>query len=143
MSLLGDDTVSMESLKIGIGILICFFIFSVTARGEVTGTGITQIAYFNKAFGHLHRRPDVDSSTITVVDCNTVATLMGSHDPWYRVKIGIYEGYIKQDNLAKGSVECFQRKYPRFFEMMKIEPGEQYYWGKLYDRYEQARTKVQ
>ena len=133
----------MESLKVGIGILICSFILSVTVQGEVTGTGTARIAYFNKAFGHLHRRPDVDSATTTLVDCNTVATIMANNEPWYRVKIGIYEGYIKKNNLTGNPVDCFQKSYPRFFEMMKIEPGEQYYWGKLYDRYEQARTKVQ
>ena len=105
----------------------------------------TRISYFKKMFGHLRRHPYANSSTLTVLDCNTPVTIEDgkkSDEQWYRVKVGVYEGYVKKKNISSGRVDCFQKKYPHFWATIKIEPGEQYYWGKLYDRYEQARSKV-
>ena len=146
MSLLGDDSISMESLKIVAIWIILEGLFFPLALAKVTGDGPVRIAYFNKIFGHLRRHPYANSSTLTVLDCNTSITIVNGNgrksEQWYHVKVGIYEGYVKKNNLSFQRVECFQKKYPHFFGAIKIDPSEQYHWGKLYDRYEQARTRI-
>ena len=149
MSLLGDDSVQMEGLmKVAVVFILSLgYLFFPLCRSEGAEKGAVKIAYFNKIFGHLHRRSDVNSSTLTVLDCNTPATIIfdgakKGRAKWYYVKAGVYEGFIKKINVSFAPVECFQKKYPRFFESIKMDPGEQYHWGKLYGRYEAARSKV-
>ena len=116
--------------------------------GESVQKGTARIVYFNKIFGHLSRHPYANSSTLTILDCNTPMTIVEDGEKkkktgqWYHLTVGVYRGYIKESNLSFSPVECFQKKYPHFFGAIKIEPGEQYHWGRLYDRYEQARTRV-
>ena len=123
------------------------YLFFLPGRVAALEKGAAKIAYFNKIFGHLHRRPDVNSSTLTVLDCNTILNII--HDgaqkgnsQWYYIKSGIYEGFVGKNHVSFAPVRCFQKKYPHFFESVKIDPGDRYYWGKLYDRYETAQTKV-
>ena len=146
MPFLGDDSVSVEGLT-KVLFVVPVILFLSPVRVEAVKSNSVRIAYFNKIFGHLRRHPYGNSSTLTVLDCNTPVAIMEKKgkkrdEQWYPVEVGVYEGHVKKSHISFGKGECFQKKYSHFFGAMKIEPSEQYHWGKLYDRYEQAKTKV-
>ena len=128
-------------------LFILGYIIFLPSQAEAAEKATVRIAYFNKIFGHLHRRPDVNSSTLTILDCNTPVTFTADSTQkgsarWYYIKAGVYQGYVIKSNISFSPAVCFRKKFKKFFELIKIDPGEQYYWGKIYDRYEQIRTKV-
>jgi hypothetical protein len=44
--------------------------------------------------------------------------------------------------ISRRKPECFQDRYPRFFDNVALELSDMYYWGKLFDQYVEGRSKV-
>ena len=154
MSFMGNDSVQMEGLMKKIFILYLFiFSLQLTAQEQkVLGT-----RYFIKTFGHIHKGPDAQSSSLTGIMCGTKLKVLEAKDiarDWLLVEVGGEKGYVLQaytsetspksyrDEVSSQDIVCFQGMYPRFFSELNLNITEQFYWGKLYDHYASGESKV-
>ena len=130
----------MESIKI-----LVFFIF-FSAYAATPSSKLVGVFYYKNIFGSLHQGPSQYSSVLTTISCGHPVKVYESSDKtkekWANVKVGAYTGYVLKDFLATKKVECFQDKYPRFFENLQMDLADYYYWGRLYDQYIQGKSKV-
>ena len=102
--------------------------------------------YFKELFGHLHEKNSVKSSTLTTIACGhpvKVYSKQEANSSWLKVKVASYDGFIEENSLSSTRVKCFQDKYPRFFDSLKIEISDIYYWGLLQDQFIIGKTRVQ
>lgn len=114
---------------------------------------ILRVAYFQPTFGHVHRNPTRYSSSLTTISCGQpikVYKLISKNGRpvtvfsknWNYVKVGPYEGYIDQKYLTETKPDCFQDRYPKFFDSLGLDLTELYYWGRLYDQYVFGKSRV-
>ncbi len=133
-------------------ILILFLLFGQAHLPAMDKTRVVQIGYFNKIFGHIHRNASRYSQSLTTIACNhpvkVLAKVSGKKeelifsDKWHFVKVGPYRGYINKDYVSSSKVDCFQDRFPRFFDQMEVDITESYYWGRLNDLYIQGKSKL-
>ena len=111
-----------------------------------------RVAYFKNIFGHIHQNTSKYSTSLSTLSCGHPVKIYkkqykGGHsqiifnEKWNMVKVGPYQGYIQAEFLSKTKVKCFQDKYPKFFDEMKLEISDMYYWGRLYDQYVTGNSK--
>lgn len=113
--------------------------------------------YFSETFGHVHKGPDSQSSSLTGIMCGTKLKVLESKDApagWLLVEVGDEKGYVLQkytsqmapksyrDDVGANDIVCFQGMYPRFFSDLNLNITEQYFWGRLYDHYSFGESKV-
>lgn len=113
--------------------------------------------YFSETFGHIHKGPDAQSSSLTGIMCGTKLKVLEAKDipaGWLLVEVGDDKGYVLQkytsqtlpksyrDNAGAGDKICFQGMYPRFFSDLNLNITEQFFWGRLYDHYVSGESKV-
>jgi hypothetical protein len=114
---------------------------------------ILRVAYFNPIFGHVHRNPSRYSSSLTTISCGhpiKVLKLVPAkgrpvtvfNKVWHFVKVGPYEGYIDGKYLNEKKPNCFQDRYPKYFDALELDLTELYYWGRLYDQYVFGKSRV-
>lgn len=111
-----------------------------------------EVQYFRQIFGVVHQNTSRYSTALTTISCNHPVKLIrlvdakgkevASNDTWAFVKVGAYEGYLVRENLAKQKNDCFQDRYPKFFDSFEPDLSELYYWGRLYDQYVNGKSKV-
>ena len=154
---MGDDPVSVESMKRGHAYYLFFVLFfylipvvSYSAlEKKVNWCFFTLKIYF----GHLHQNPSRYSSSLTTVSCGhpikvfevirpNMSSLKVINDIWAMVKIGPYDGYMRRDHLSSKNIFCFQDEFPKFFENFDLDISELYHWGRLYDLYVEGKSKV-
>ena len=115
---------------------------------------ILRIAYFKPIFGHVHRNASPYSSSLTTISCGhpikVYKIIPKSGRPvtvfnkkFHFVKVGPYEGYVSIDYLSEKKVDCFQDRYPKFFDELDMDLTELYYWGRLYDQFIFGKSRVQ
>lgn len=144
----------MESLKhkliLVLGLMTLSELQAQSVEGKKTVLGT---AYFNQIFGHVHQNPSRYSKSLTAIACAHPVKVMSLEvkpgekkesfaENWKLVKAGPYEGYIHGDYLTAKRPECFQDRYPRFVNELGLELTDMFYWGKLYDHYEQGRSQI-
>jgi hypothetical protein len=115
---------------------------------------VEAVYYFRHAFGHVHQNPSLSSMSMTTIACNhpvKILKVAGAekkqenllvNKDWYFVRVANYDGYLHQNTLSQKRVECFQDKYPRYFESLNLEVNDLFYWGKIYDHYIYGRSKA-
>lgn len=103
--------------------------------------------YFEKFMGHVHKNPSASSSSMTTIQCAHPIKVI--EDPevrtpegWLYVKVGEDKGFITSKFLSNKRPKCFQEKYPKFFMNLNLDLTDMYYWGRLYDQYEQGESKI-
>lgn len=64
------------------------------------------------------------------------------HNRWKYISAGPYEGYIMKDFISSEAPECFQDKYPRFFENLELSITDMHFWGRLYDHFLIEETEI-
>lgn len=111
-----------------------------------------EVNYFRQIFGVVHQNPSHYSAALTTISCNHPLKLirlvdasgkeLRGNEDWVFVKVGAYEGYLANQNVSKQRVECFQDRYPKFFDSFDADLSELYYWGRLYDQYVSGKSKV-
>jgi len=111
------------------------------------------VLYFNQLFGQLHLTPSRYSTTLTAVACGHPVKIYQLkkqglpgmtifNNDWNYASVGPYEGYIGAEFLSKEKPDCFQDRYPKFFDSFELDISEIYYWGRLYDLYLHGKSKV-
>ena len=113
------------------------------------------VRYLNAMYAHIHQNPNRFSVSLTTISCAHPMRLLSLvsgeqgkapieifNKEWRLVKAGPYEGYIRDSFLSEKKPECFQDRYSKFFEAMKLEIADMYYWGRLNDLYDYGHTKV-
>ena len=126
---------------------------SNNTAGEVEKKNIG-VRYLNIPYAHIHQNPNRFSAGLTTISCAHPLRMMGLvavkgqapleifNKEWRFVKAGPYEGYVRNAFLSEQKPDCFQDKYSKFFEGLKLEIADMYYWGRLYDLYDYGHTKV-
>lgn len=129
----------MESIA---KIITIFMMTSSFASERTVGT-----LYFEKFMGHVHKNPSASSSSMTTIQCAHPIKVI--EDPevrtpegWLYVKVGEDKGFITSKFLSNKRPKCFQEKYPKFFMNLNLDLTDMYYWGRLYDQYEQGESKI-
>ena len=126
-------------------LIILIFILSPLAMAK-NKNSYRGIFYFKEIFGHLHEKSLVSSTTLTTIACGhpvKVYAKQVAHSKWLKVRVAAYDGFIEKKSLSSSKVKCFQDKYPRFFDSLKVEISDIYYWGMLQDQYIVGKTRVQ
>ncbi len=101
------------------------------------------IRYYKNMFGHIHRNSSKESASLTTVACGHPLRVIGNRADWMMVKIDDQKGHVLQNWLLDRKPDCFQNKYPKFFNALNLELSELYYWGRLYDHYISGRSEIQ
>ncbi|PIK16501.1 hypothetical protein [Halobacteriovorax sp. JY17] len=131
--------------------LILFLFLNVTMAQEQTKV-LDKVMYVNKIFAQVHKSPSKHSIYLTTTECGHPVKVFKMisktrsrvlfNRTWKIVKVGSYDGYMNGDYLSATKVECFQDKYPKFFDSMNLEINDMFYWGKLYDQYVTGKSRA-
>jgi len=132
--------------------LLIFVLSSSYASLAASGDKVLGVYYFNNLFGHIHQNPSKYSTTLTTLSCGHPVRLIGKklskkstkivfNKKWNLIKVGPYKGYVQQHFLSKKRVNCFQDRYPKFFDALKLEITDMYYWGRLKDQYVNGKSQ--
>lgn len=100
------------------------------------------VKYLNSTWGHVHQNSSRYSTSLTTVSCGHPIKIFQVGDDWHKVQAGPYTGFIASNQLVDKKPTCLQDKYPRFFDDLKLEITEMYYWGKLYDHYIDGKSRL-
>lgn len=128
-----------------------FLILLITqARANTVSTDekVVGIFYFKPIFGHVHQASQRTSASLTTIQCSHPVKVIESSkvsvsSEWAYVQVADHRGFILKDYLVTKRPECFQGKYPKFFDGLNLDLSELYYWGRLYDHYYHGETRVQ
>ncbi len=116
---------------------------------------LLHVAYYKNIFGHIHKNPSRYSQSLSTIECGhpvKIYVLVNLQNKskqelfegrFHYVKVGPYEGYIDKSYLTLKRGDCFQDRFPRFFDHLELELTDMYYWGKLYDQYVYGKSRVQ
>lgn len=123
---------------------------SFLSFAETTSTDekVVGIFYMTPMFGHVHQSSVRTSASLTTIQCAHPVKVIESSKvsvsaEWAYVQVAEYRGFIMRQFLSEKKPECFQGKYPKFFDSLNMDLSELYYWGRLYDHYVQGETRVQ
>ena len=129
-------------------LILC--LFSLLTRAETTSTDekVVGVFYLTPLFGHVHQSALRTSPSLTTIQCahpvKVIESSKVSVSPeWAYVQVAEYRGFILKHYLAQKKPECFQAKFPKFFDSLNLDLSELYYWGRLYDHYVYGETRVQ
>lgn len=131
-------------MKNTLAALLIFLSFGVLAKESAV-----RVAYYNHLFGHIHKNPSRYSMSLSTISCGHPIKILGvkgkiiEREGYYKVHVGPYKGYISKQYLNRKKPNCFQDRYPRFFDNLDLSLTDMYYWGKLYDQYVNGRSTVQ
>lgn len=118
------------------------------ANSAPTDEKVVGTFYLKPIFGHVHQTAARNSASLTTIQCSHPVRVIESSKvqvgrEWAYVQVADYRGFILREYLSEKRPECFQGKYPKFFDSLNLDLAELYYWGKLYDQYVQGETRVQ
>lgn len=101
--------------------------------------------YFTKTFGHVHQHPLDNSNSLTILQCAHFLEVLDKEKldaDWAYVKVGEDKGYIRKDFLSDKKPNCWQEKYPRFFQSLNLDLTQMYFWGRLSDHYIEGKSSL-
>ncbi|MFY7991818.1 MAG: hypothetical protein ACOVP4_00880 [Bacteriovoracaceae bacterium] len=131
-----------------ITLLILMISFSTLAETVAEDEKVVGVFYFSPILGHVHQSPKELSSSLTTIQCGHPIKVIEStkvkvSPEWSYVQVADFKGFILKSYLVASRPECFQGRYPKFFDGLNLDLSELYYWGRLYDNYLQGQSKVQ
>lgn len=116
---------------------------------ETTSTDerVVGVFYFRPMFGHIHQSSAKTSASLTTIQCSHPVKVIESSKvevgpEWAYVQVADHRGFILKHFLSEKRPDCFQGKYPKFFDALNLDLSELYYWGRLNDQYIQGETRV-
>jgi hypothetical protein len=117
------------------------------ANSTSTDERMVGIFYLRPILGHVHQSSVRTSPSLTTIQCGHPVKIIESSKvsvapEWAYVKVADYNGFILKQYLSEKRPDCFQAKYPKFFDALNLDLAELYYWGRLYDHYVQGETRV-
>jgi len=123
---------------------------SILSFAETSSTDekVVGIFYMKPLFGHVHQSSVRTSASLTTIQCAHPVKVIESSkvsvsEEWAYVQVADYRGFIMKQYLSEKKPDCFQGKYPKFFDALNMDLTELYYWGRLYDHFVQGETRVQ
>lgn len=133
-------------------IILLFFLTQASAFAN-SNLRLLKISYLKNTFGHIHQNASRSSTSLTTLSCGhpikvyEVTNKAGQKfttfaSGFFYVSAGNYYGYIQSSFLVDKKPNCFQKKYPKFFDALSLEITDFYYWGRLYDQYSQGKSTV-
>lgn len=129
--------------------LVLLSLFSLSLCSFAKGEKTLRVAYYKNLFGHIHKNASRYSQSLSTISCGHPIKVLGvkgqevQSGDFYKVKVGPYVGFIDRKYLSSKKQNCFQDRYPRFFDNIGLSLSDMYYWGKLYDQYVYGRSAVQ
>lgn len=158
MSLLGNYSIPLEGIIVMNNVKSLFISTLLLASSPSIAKGAEQkkvldkVMYVNKIFAQVHKNPSRHSIYLTTTECGHPVkvyklvsknrTRVSFNRTWKIVKVGAYDGYIDGEYLSSKKVDCFQDKYPKFFDSLNLEISDMFYWGKLYDQYVSGKSRA-
>ncbi len=112
-----------------------------------TDEKLVGIYYFTPTFGHVHQSAVRTSASLTTIQCSHPLKVIESSKvsvgaEWSYVQVAEYRGFVLKEFLAEKRPDCFQGKYPKFFDAFNLDLAELYYWGRLNDQFIHGETRV-
>lgn len=112
-----------------------------------TDEKVVGVFYFVPTFGHVHQSAVKTSASLTTIQCSHPLKVIESSKvsvgpEWAYVQVADYRGFVLKQFLSEKRPECFQGKYPKFFDAFNLDLSELYYWGRLNDHFIQGETRV-
>ncbi|MBF0205542.1 MAG: hypothetical protein HQK53_01500 [Oligoflexia bacterium] len=106
--------------------------------------------YITKTFSNLHQHPSPYATSVHTLACGQSVKLYTTNgaqkeslpEEWVFAEGENTFGYLQKKMLSAEKPDCFQNKYPKFFDGLNLNITEIYYWGKLHDQYIAGKTKV-
>ena len=130
--------------------ILILLLTSLLSFAETTSTDekVVGIFYMKPLFGHVHQSSVRTSASLTTIQCSHPVKVIESSKvsvspEWAYVQVADHRGFIMKQFLSEKKPECFQGKYPKFFDGLNMDLSELYFWGRLYDHYVQGETRVQ
>lgn len=130
--------------------VLLLLLTALLSFAETTSTDekVVGVFYMKPLFGHVHQSSVRTSASLTTIQCahpvKVIESSKVSASPeWAYVQVADYRGFIMKQFLSEKKPDCFQGKYPKFFDALNMDLSELYYWGRLYDHYVQGETRVQ
>lgn len=128
-------------------LLLLPFMSYTYAETVSTDEKVVGVFYFKEMFGHVHQTAVKTSGSLTTIQCSHPVKVIESSkvsipSDWAYVQVADYKGFIEKSFLSTKKPECFQGKYPKFFDALNLDLAELYYWGRLNDQYIQGETRV-
>ena len=130
--------------------ILILLLTSLLSFAETTSTDekVVGVFYMKPLFGHVHQSSVRTSASLTTIQCAHPVKVLEStkvsvSPEWAYVQVADYRGFIMKQFLSEKKPDCFQGKYPKFFDTLNMDLSELYYWGRLYDHYVQGETRVQ
>lgn len=124
-------------------------ILSVVALADTASTDekVVGVFYMTPLLGHVHQASVRTSASLTTIQCGHPVKVIESSKvsvspEWAYVQVADHKGFIMKDYLSEKRPECFQGKYPKYFDALNLDLAELYYWGRLYDHYLHVETRV-
>ena len=117
--------------------IFLYFFFFLNGRCVFANTEF-HVKYFHLTFGHVHQKPFAYSDSKTTLQCGQSVKVFDKNPTqvkdWSYVQVGEDVGYIQSDYLnLERPTDCFQSKYPVFFQSLNLDLSDLYYWGRIYD----------
>ena len=111
-----------------------------------TAQAASGVFYFVPMLGHVHQSPARTSPSLTTIQCGHPLKVIEdskvvTSEDWAYVVVADWKGFVWKKHLANKRPDCFQGKYPRFFDALNLELAELYYWGRLHDHWEEGMAK--
>lgn len=127
--------------------LLFFFSLNAFAQNIATDEKIVGLFYFKPILGHVHQSPENNSVSMTTIQCSHPVKVIESSKvvisgEWSYVEVADHRGFIRKEFLSQKRPDCFQGRYPNFFDGLNLDLSELYYWGRLYDQYIEVETRV-
>lgn len=96
--------------------------------------------YYQGFMGHLHKEAADSSASLTALQCAHSVSIIERDglvipDGWVFAKVGEDYGYIRSRFLGEGRPNCFQEKYPKFYQNLNLDLTDFYFWGRLSDHF--------
>ncbi len=128
-------------------LLLIFLSMFSFAETTPTDEKVVGVFYLTPLFGHIHQSSMRTSASLTTIQCGHPVKVIESSkvevsEDWAYVQVADYKGFVLKYYLSQKRPECFQGKYPKFFDALNMDLAELYYWGRLYDHYVQNETRV-
>ncbi len=121
----------------------------ILAQAETVATDekVVGVFYYSPIFGHVHQSAVRISPSLTTIQCSHPVKVIESSKvsagpEWAYVQVADHRGFVLREFLAENRPDCFQGKYPKFFDAFNLDLSDLYYWGRLGDQYIQGETRV-
>jgi hypothetical protein len=125
------------------------FLFSSLLYADTVSTDekVVGIYYFTPTFGHVHQSAVRTSASLTTIQCSHPLKVIESSKvsigaEWAYIEVAEYRGFVLKEFLSEKRPDCFQGKYPKFFDAINLDLAELYYWGRLNDQLIHGESRV-